>query len=325
MSNSIRSKVTMAAVGLMIVCLDQQALAGPVSTADDLVPFAAAARYTYGASSDQAFSEQRTLADGSKLIANWIEIIDKSNLSYIEKKSVEVAGIVSGFNANLFQAPDGKMTLAFEGTGGATAGGDLLTDAFVAIDAKLNKLGVPSLGGVTEPVQSVVAQIIALNVDAEYPGKSVTNVGHSLGGSLAMSASTATGHPAVIFNPAGVPIASDQQRKSLSTLVTVALTKGSIVDDYIIKPVTGSRVFGNRVYLDGFGHGMDDILKILGADSYGNRIPQSSDLNMLNISSICGNSQGLSLSASSPLCSFSENDRQKFGSYPTTAHKLHAN
>ena len=88
-----------AAVVLATWSLNTNAIAGPIKSADGLVSYAAMARYTYGISSNEAGASGKSLADGTKLKLNWVEIVNKSILSDEAKKAL----ISDGSSLDLMQ------------------------------------------------------------------------------------------------------------------------------------------------------------------------------------------------------------------------------
>lgn len=106
----------------------------------------------------------------------------------IDAKSSEF----TGFQAAVYQGPQGQIVGAFAGTDPGSAM-DIATDV---------------VGSAAVTPQDVQAVLLARRVVAKYPQAIVVFVGHSLGGRLAAEASIATGRPAVTLNAAGVSTAA---------------------------------------------------------------------------------------------------------------------
>lgn len=97
-------------------------------------------------------------------------------------------GDSSGFAADIYEDENGRITLVFRGT----------EDWPDWTNANLPQ------GAFLPSRQYALAADLARQVQSAYPERDITITGHSLGGGLAVLASSVTGFPAVTFNAAGV-------------------------------------------------------------------------------------------------------------------------
>jgi len=177
------------------------------------------------------------------------------------------AGVVqdrlSGFRAEHFVGPGGRVIAAFAGTD-AKSPGDLLTDL---------------VGNVRPTTQDAEAITEALALATTYSDGTLVFVGHSLGGREASEAAVATGRPAVTLDAAGVP---------QSTLWLAAAAGGvpqAQINTYLSAQSPMTRAFG----VEGETLGLLDALGIM-ADRWGTSCllpdPPGEDGGILNNHSI---------------------------------------
>ena len=168
---------------------------------------------TYGKIADAAYGKEAPPAGCTALSKKEVEaLLSGSENNYVVKPdgTITLGGLKggSGFNAMLFKDASGKLVVAYRGTEGLTAPGDLWTDA------------VQVVGTADKPTTQYQAAADVLKcVLANSPGDVVVT-GHSLGGGLAnyaMAANDLSGRnvKGYTYNAAGL---SEETLKHLNAV-----------------------------------------------------------------------------------------------------------
>nr|WP_306263952.1 filamentous hemagglutinin N-terminal domain-containing protein [Pararhizobium sp. IMCC3301] len=184
---------------------------------------AASALLTYANLANGIYDNAKSI-DGWNLQKSWKDILRDGFAAQgiVEKAQLEIVMLTlsaSGFNAAIYEK-NGEIALVFEGSATLFSGVPIVSFMADYVGTNLPQL----IFGDRDLNQYDFALIFANFAQAEYSGKQLTTVGHSLGGGLAQYVASENSQiKSVTFNAAGLGPSKGVAPSNLSNVINVRL------------------------------------------------------------------------------------------------------